>query len=140
MSLNIQGNGGGLFASNNPKIVNIGVYIALVGVIFQVVSLVVYACLGAEFFYRYLKDKPFEKKPGDTYYRAALTTRVRWLVGCEITMTVLIIIRSVYRALELAGGPDGTVATTQWLFGAHAHALSNACGQLMFLQSYGTLS
>ncbi|KZV72933.1 hypothetical protein PENSPDRAFT_750575 [Peniophora sp. CONT] len=116
ISLNIQGNGGGLSASKNPNLAKVGIYIALAGVIFQVISLFVYAGLGGEFFYRYFKNMPFEKKPEEAYYRAAFTTRVRWLSMCEGFMTVLIIIRSVYRAIELAGGPDGRVASTQWLF------------------------
>ena len=119
VSLNIQGNGGGLSASHNPTLAKVGNDIALAGVIFQVLSLFVYAFLGLEFFYRYIKNVPFEKKPEDAYYRAAFTTRVKWLTACEGTMTVLIIIRSIYRAAELAGGPDGKVASTQWLFGAH---------------------
>ncbi|VDC06556.1 unnamed protein product [Peniophora sp. CBMAI 1063] len=134
MSLNIQGNGGGLSASHNANLAKIGIDIALAGVIFQVVSLIVYAVLGLEFFYRYIKDIPFPDKPDDAYYRAAFTTRVKWLTACEGCMTVLIIIRSVYRAVELAGGPDGRVASTQWLFVVwDAIMIASAMWLLIFL-------
>ena len=70
-----------------------GSTISLVGIIFQLLALVVYAVLGTEFLIRYLKRNPFENHTKDQYYRGEFTRRVKLLVGCMIFMTTLIFIR-----------------------------------------------
>ncbi|VDC06543.1 unnamed protein product [Peniophora sp. CBMAI 1063] len=116
VSLFIQCSGGGLSAVQNQNTVKIGGDISLVGIVFQLFGLLVYILLGIEYFYRYFKDVPLKNKPAEMYYRADFTPRVRWLTLSVASMTLLIFIRSVYRAIELAGGYDGKVAATQWLF------------------------
>ncbi|VDB86414.1 unnamed protein product [Peniophora sp. CBMAI 1063] len=110
----VQMSGGGLSAQS--KTAKLGGTISLIGIIFQLLALVVYAALGTEFLVRYLKRNPFENHTKDQYYRGDLTRRVKMLVGCMIFMTVMILVRSIYRSAELAGGYDGPVASNEKLF------------------------
>lgn len=116
VSLWIQCSGGGLSAVQ--KLSKIGGDISLVGIVFQLFGLIVYIILGVEYFWRYFKNVPLKDKPAEMYYRADFTKRVKWMTISVAAMTLLILIRSVYRAIELAGGYNGKVAATQWLFGA----------------------
>ncbi|KZV72935.1 RTA1-domain-containing protein [Peniophora sp. CONT] len=116
VSLFVQMSGGGLSAVKNENTSKIGGWVSLVGIIFQLVGLVIYIALGAEYLWRYFKDVPLMNKPAEMYYRAAFTKRVRWFTVSIVSMTFFILVRSVYRAVELAGGYDGKVASTQWAF------------------------
>ncbi|KZV72934.1 RTA1 like protein [Peniophora sp. CONT] len=116
VSLWIQGGGGGLSAVKDANLSKIGGYISLVGIIFQLFGLLVFITFAVEYFWRYFKDVPLQNKPSEMYYRSEFTRRVRWLTTGVAAMTLLILVRSVYRAIELAGGYAGKVAATQWLF------------------------
>jgi len=48
---------------------------------------------------------------------------VRMLIGLSI-MAALLLIRSIYRMVELSGGWRGKVISIQWLFGSSAYPLS----------------
>ncbi|KZV67665.1 hypothetical protein PENSPDRAFT_635398 [Peniophora sp. CONT] len=114
LAMFIQMSGGGLSAID--KFAKLGGTISLVGIIFQLLALIVYAALGTEFLVRYLKRNPFENHTKDQYYRGELTKRVKMLVGCMVFMTFLIFVRSVYRSAELAGGFDGPITHNEKLF------------------------
>lgn len=117
VSLFIQSSGGGLSAINgHPDIQKLGSDLALTGIVFQLGSLIVFTILGTEFFIRYARKIPFQKKVADQYYRGSFTNRIKWMVVGMVAVTSLILIRSVYRSIELAGGYNGKVEATQWLF------------------------
>ena len=88
----------------------------LAGIIFQLVCIVIYTALAAEFLWHYVKDRPFRR--AFVYeHRSQTPRRLKiMLLGMGI-MTVLLFIRSIYRTAELADGWDGVIINTEWPFG-----------------------
>ncbi|EIM90022.1 RTA1-domain-containing protein [Stereum hirsutum FP-91666 SS1] len=125
IALVVQGTGGGIASSADDEAgTNAGGNIMLGGIVFQLVAIVVYACLAAEFFFRYFTDRPFRRAGsgnGSTDTIAAelkmpITQRMKLMILAMILMTTFLLIRSVYRTIELADGWNGTVITTQVYF------------------------
>ncbi|KAI0031825.1 RTA1 like protein-domain-containing protein [Vararia minispora EC-137] len=111
VALLIQCTGGGMSAT---KSMAKGGDIALTGVIFQFVAIICYITLAVEFFVRYAKYSPV--RPDRSSHRGTVTPRVKQqIIGMGI-MTVLIVVRSIYRTVELVDGWTGKIASTQWLF------------------------
>lgn len=105
------------------------------GIVFQLVCIVVYSTLAAEFLWRYTKDMPFRRAPV-SQHRSKTPRRLKiMLLGMSI-MTVLLFIRSIYRTAELADGWSGTIIRTEWPFGmllsvrCFEHVLSCVCRPL----------
>ena len=88
----------------------------LVGIVFQLICIVFYTALAAEFLWHYVKDLPFRR--AFVYERRSRTPRGLkvMLLGMSI-MTICLFIRSVYRTAELSDGWNGTIITTEWPFG-----------------------
>ena len=89
----------------------------LAGIVFQLVCIVFYTALAAEFLWHYTQDRPFRR--AFVYeHRAKTPRRLKiMLLGMSI-MTVCLFIRSVYRTAELSDGWNGTIITTEWPFSA----------------------
>ncbi|KAF7314403.1 hypothetical protein MKEN_00913100 [Mycena kentingensis (nom. inval.)] len=119
----LQSAGGGLSASKNPDSANLGNKIAMVGVILQAVSFFLFSVVFGIFGWRVRKHFPKAWKPSPQYGNAPFNPfstkpvqdwRILFYAVC-ITC-VGITIRSVFRAVEFAGGHDGPIQTTEAYF------------------------
>ncbi|KAI0036370.1 RTA1 like protein-domain-containing protein [Vararia minispora EC-137] len=107
----IQSTGGGIASDAYSFFRTLkGSNVILAGIVFQLVSLVSYALLAAEFLWRYAIDAPI--RHDESYQRRTHTTsRMRLLLLAYPCVT-----RAVYRTVELADGWYGPVIRTQWPF------------------------
>ncbi|KAI0255341.1 RTA1 like protein-domain-containing protein [Lactifluus subvellereus] len=119
VALVVQSIGGGI-ASGTQLV--LGGHIALGGIALQLVVLILYSALAAEFLVRFALDRPVrhirDSEGGITdnpRCGTVNTSTKRMLFGMSV-MTVLLLTRSIYRTIELSGGWDGKVISTQWLF------------------------
>ncbi|EPY53111.1 RTA1 like protein [Schizosaccharomyces cryophilus OY26] len=109
----VQCTGGGLTSVNSSR--NLGFYISLGGVIFQLFSTIVFVVLQAAFIYGVLKNRPIRKTSG--YFLGSPRTKTNdFTFLCLIISTVAILVRLVYRTIEFAGGRHSKVATTELWF------------------------
>jgi len=53
--------------------------------------------------------------PGEVL-RGTINKRLNRMLQAMITMTIFIFIRTIYRVIEFAGGWNGKVIATQWVF------------------------
>ena len=67
-------------------------------------------------------DKPVRRGPkkGVILLRGTADKPIIFMLIGLSTMLMLILVRSIYRMIELSGGWSGTVISTQWLFGSSA--------------------
>ncbi|KZV65691.1 RTA1-domain-containing protein [Peniophora sp. CONT] len=95
-----------------------GGHIMLGGIVFQMAAIIAYATLASEFLVRYLQDRPLSMYSRDRSSpdRAPLSMRMRLMLTGMAMMTVFILIRSIYRTIELINGFQGTIIQTQVLF------------------------
>ncbi|VDB99988.1 unnamed protein product [Peniophora sp. CBMAI 1063] len=116
IALVIQGAGGGIASSANDKAgSDLGANIMLAGIIFQLVCIIIYTALAAEFLWHYVKDRPFRR--AFVYeHRSQTPRRLKIMLLGMCIMTVLLFIRSIYRTVELADGWDGVIINTEWPF------------------------
>ncbi|KAI0078753.1 RTA1-domain-containing protein [Panus rudis PR-1116 ss-1] len=114
ISLFIQAAGGGLAATaSTDSGSNLGGNIMLVGIIFQLVSLIVFVALSGEFLVRYVRDMPF-RESGER--RRRWDSKMKLLIGGLCFITLFIFIRSIYRTIELSDGWNGRIISTQIYF------------------------
>ncbi|KAI1620323.1 putative RTA1 domain protein [Exophiala viscosa] len=115
LALLLQAAGGGIAASANTNSMdNIGKWIMVVGVSWQVVSLVLFAVLCVDFALRVRKASPVEMNPAFATYRMTKSFKLfLWSLGVS---TVTIFTRSVFRVAELSGGFHGKLAHQQITF------------------------
>ncbi|KAF7334945.1 RTA1-like protein [Mycena venus] len=97
-----------------------GGHIMLGGIIFQLIAILAYVSLAAEFLVRYTTERPMSKS---NEHRGTLTPRLRLLVGalalntlCLVVRNIDIDIRAIYRTVELINGFSGPIISTQWYF------------------------
>ncbi|KAJ7122359.1 RTA1 like protein-domain-containing protein [Mycena epipterygia] len=119
-SLFVQGIGGGMAASavtksKSPKLVR-GGHIMLVGIILQLVAIFLYASCAAEFLLRYFYDRPLAKYGPERPARGFLTPRIKVLLSGMSFNTLCLLVRAIYRVVELATGFRGFVSETQIFF------------------------
>ncbi|KAK9896050.1 hypothetical protein P389DRAFT_73817 [Cystobasidium minutum MCA 4210] len=139
----IQGGGGGLQTSNDPDMANLGHKIALVGVIIQAVAFGVFSLILIWFGIRVRQLYPEKWHVRRQHGRAPLTrifdkTPIhdwRILYTCMLLTCIAFITRSVFRAIEFAGGYDGYVQTTEAFFYT-LDALPIFLGLLVFIAFY----
>ncbi|EKM61073.1 uncharacterized protein PHACADRAFT_247431 [Phanerochaete carnosa HHB-10118-sp] len=127
IALVIQGLGGGIAAdAKTLSATNLGANIMLAGIVFQLVAMLVFSVLAAGYFYRFIKDRPVRGKGFDPGYRDSIATTVNgprsWdrrlklmTLGLCIS-TLFLIIRAIYRTIELGDGWNGKVLRTQVYF------------------------
>jgi len=116
ISLVVQAVGGGMASTAaTASGANLGGHIVLGGIVFQLVSLIIYVMCAGEFFLRFFWDKPIretlKEKSGDL-----VNTRMKIMIGALIFSTTCLFIRAVYRTIELADGWDGRIISTQIYF------------------------
>ncbi|KAI7907992.1 RTA1 like protein-domain-containing protein [Cokeromyces recurvatus] len=102
----LQGSGGGMQATGNAGMANIGKAIALVGLAIQ---LFFFFCFGYITIYIRRNPRYQYQVENQSNPKARLTT-------CLIITLLLLYIRNIYRVAEFAGGYDGVIATTEWVF------------------------
>ncbi|KAF8496744.1 RTA1-like protein [Russula emetica] len=122
ISLLVQAMGAGIASgstsSGSQTQAHLGSDIALGGTIFQLISIIVYCGLAAEFLVRYTHDRPVRRSapmPGEVL-RGTTDKRLNRMLQAMITMTIFILIRTIYRVVEFASGWNGKVIATQWVF------------------------
>ncbi|KIY46129.1 RTA1 like protein [Fistulina hepatica ATCC 64428] len=127
VSLVIQAVGGGTAAVavskyNSPEK---GGNIMLGGIVFQMFSMALFVVCGAEFLWRYFKDRPVRSlaqnslMPDDTTAIAeprTLTPKIKTMLGSVVFSTLCLFIRSIYRTIELSNGFAGRIIHTQLYF------------------------
>ena len=104
--------------------------IMLGGISFQLAVIVFFTLFAFEFLWRYFNDRPHAKRisPAEsastlTPPRGALTTPLKLTIVCLGITTVLLVIRAVYRLIELSDGWNGTIITTEIWFSEFATSL-----------------
>jgi hypothetical protein len=102
ISLSLQGAGGGVAASaTTMSSMTLGNRLMLVGLIFQIVVLVVFAICCADFAFRVHK---FPSRKNPAFQKLRSSTRFRGFLGAVVVCFTTISIRCIYRAIELGGG------------------------------------
>ena len=138
VALTIQAIGGGIASGTQTEL---GGHIALGGIAIQLrsvfyscpwralltilsVVLILYTTLAAEFVIRFTLDRPMRRvrENGTLPPRGTMDeSLMRMLIGMSL-MAILLLIRSIYRMVELSGGWRGKVISIQWLFGSSAYS------------------
>ncbi|KAJ7108025.1 RTA1 like protein [Mycena crocata] len=118
-ALVVQGGGGGLAASADDEAgAAMGANIMLGGIIFQFVAILVYCACAIDFLRRYKADRPVRKQTDDelAHTRMLMDPRVKKLIYALAFSTFVLLIRSVYRIIELATGWHGKIIETEIYF------------------------
>ncbi|KAI1348306.1 parasitic phase-specific protein PSP-1 [Xylaria sp. FL0043] len=105
LALTLQAVGGAISSISNGAN-SIGVDLALAGLIFQVVTMLVFVGLLADYLIRYFQDKPFD----------FVNIRLRIFLGALSLAILLILARCAYRVAELSEGYSGTLFHNEPLF------------------------
>jgi len=118
ISLVVQAMGGGIASGSQipQSQAKLGANIALGGIVFQLVSIIVYCSLAAEFLARYTRDRPVRRLAFDGVFRGKTDARLNRMLQAMLIMTTFILIRTIYRVVEFVGGWNGKVLSTQWPF------------------------
>ncbi|KAI0263772.1 RTA1-like protein [Gloeopeniophorella convolvens] len=106
---------GGAIAAGSDTHAKLGSDIALMGIVFQLGSIAVYVTLATEFLRRYSKRRPIHRD-AEFSVRGFADKPIKRMIKAISLMTVLVIIRSIYRALELSEGGTGTLSKSQIYF------------------------
>ena len=115
VSLVLQGVGGGLAATaDNHSGIETGRAIMVAGVVFQVVSLLIFMGLWLEFIFRLRRTT--ESANDVRLVKLRDTKKFTWFQYALGAAVVLIFIRSVYRVAELQQGFDGPIANDEVSF------------------------
>ncbi|KAJ7754216.1 RTA1 like protein-domain-containing protein [Mycena maculata] len=126
ISLSVQGFGGTVasLAVGKSKSPDHGAHIMLAGIIFQMVTISIYIMLASEFFLRYFTDKAVGGKQAAYHTlnthnkrgRGQIDRRLRIMIGALAFNTTCLLIRAIYRTLELLNGFEGRIISTQRYF------------------------
>ncbi|KAH8091067.1 RTA1-like protein [Cristinia sonorae] len=109
----IQAAGGGVSINNDPRIALKGSRIFLAGLVLQLLSFIIFSILYVRFLWRVRKYEPaiWTRDSGISWFKDW-----RSLAGALIISCIGILIRSVYRTVELSQGYHGTLATSETFF------------------------
>uniref|UniRef100_A0A8H7XW50 RTA1-domain-containing protein n=1 Tax=Psilocybe cubensis TaxID=181762 RepID=A0A8H7XW50_PSICU len=125
LALVVQGGGGGIAASatDNPSQIDLGSRIMLVGIVVQLVVIIGFSVLAAEFLIRFYKNMPFQgrsdesmRKLLNTEVKSRMTPNIKLILYGVLLSTVFFLVRSIYRVIELSEGWEGPVMRTQMYF------------------------
>ncbi|KAF7332793.1 putative RTA1-like protein [Mycena kentingensis (nom. inval.)] len=122
ISLIIQGIGGGIaaVAVNQLRDPERGGNIMLGGIVFQLATISAYALCAGEFLLRFLRNQPLRPSAPSSHTLAStpktLTRRLQVLLAAMVFTTTCLLIRAVYRVVELSDGWSGRVIHTQVYF------------------------
>jgi len=128
ISLVVQAVGGGkaAVASGNDMDPTPGGHIMLGGIVFQLLTITIYAICAIEFFIRYSRNWPIPRSSTPnppTEGKEYRLSQARLMSG-KITLmsvallfsTMCLFIRAIYRTIELSNGWNGRIISTQVLF------------------------
>lgn len=94
--------------------------VMLAGIVIQLVAVILYTILGIEFTVRYTLDRPARSTvEGEQYKHTGWETVSRgvvWMLVGLANATLFMIIRSIYRTIELTDGWNGKIITTEKWF------------------------
>ncbi|EJD50204.1 RTA1-domain-containing protein [Auricularia subglabra TFB-10046 SS5] len=93
---------------------NRGALVMLIGILIQFVAIIVYVSLAAEFLVRYAFDKPLREAKFPRPER--LDERLRLMIAGLCISTIFLVIRTIYRTIELQEGWGGRIIGDQTLF------------------------
>jgi len=115
VALVVQSIGGGIASGTQPVL---GGHIMLGGIVLQLGVLLLYAALAAEFLIRFNLDRPRRhiRESGISHPRGTVNKPMKFMLFALGIMVILLVIRSIYRTVELSNGWTGNVISTQWLF------------------------
>lgn len=101
-SLTLQAAGGGLAsgANGNPSQLNLGNHFAISGIIFQVVTLVVFGALAGVYFVR----RHLHQDASKVTEPQLQTLKFRFFCGAIVVAFMAILTRCIYRIAEMSGG------------------------------------
>ncbi|RDB15560.1 Uncharacterized protein C17G6.02c [Hypsizygus marmoreus] len=120
ISLIIQGTGGGLAASADIDPTP-GGNVMLGGIVFQLVTIIVYSTFAIEFFVRYACDRPVvSNRDGSSEAmkssKPPMTPKLKTMSLALAFSTICLFIRAIYRTVELSDGWTGRIITTEVYF------------------------
>ncbi|KAL1743514.1 RTA1 like protein-domain-containing protein [Schizophyllum fasciatum] len=116
ISLIVQGVGGGTAASaDNDKDADKGGNIMLGGIAFQIIVILFFTIVSAEFLWRYASNRPLGSRQ-PSLPTAKASPRLQLALVSVAGSTALLFIRAVYRTIELADGWGGKIITTEVWF------------------------
>ncbi|KAI0635442.1 RTA1-domain-containing protein [Trametes polyzona] len=95
---------------------NPGGHVMLGGIAFQLAAVSIYLMLATEFLLRYRLDKPFHRKGGVLPKSYAFDNGVKLMIVGLALDGIFILIRSIYRTIELTDGWSGRIIETQVYF------------------------
>lgn len=102
VSLSLQGAGGGIAsAATEDSTMNLGNHLMLAGLIFQIVSLFIFALACGDFA---LRTRKFSSWRNPIYSNLRTSTKFRGFLWASILSFITIFTRCVYRVIELGGG------------------------------------
>ncbi|KAI0078296.1 RTA1-like protein [Panus rudis PR-1116 ss-1] len=122
VALAVQAVGGAQasIAVNDGNDPNEGGHVMLGGIIFQLVAIVMYMLLATEFILRFIHDRPLRYSPqnniGISHGWSAIGWRLQFAVASLAFSGICLLIRSIYRTIELVDGWDGPIISTQVYF------------------------
>jgi len=115
VALIVQGAGGGIAATaNTDSGSTLGGNIMLGGIIFQLIALIAFIAVSAEYYIRYITDRPLRMP--EQHGRVQWGQKMKIFTASLIFILVMIFIRSIYRTAELSDGWNGRIITTQVYF------------------------
>lgn len=94
------------YEQNPPKNTDNGTHIMVAGILFQLASILVFVTLFIVVIFRALRSK------GEVLTQK----RIQWIIAAMILSVVLIVIRSIYRTIELLQGWSGYLINTERYF------------------------
>ncbi|KAJ6559245.1 RTA1 like protein-domain-containing protein [Mycena vulgaris] len=116
----LQSSGGGLTATRNVNLTNLGNKIVMIGLVLQAVSFLLYTCVLVVFGRRVWKQFPAawrsqNPRPFTVLSRQPIDDwRILFYVMCVTCVGILV--RSAFRIVEFAGGYSGTIAVHEGYF------------------------
>ncbi|OWT39239.1 hypothetical protein J008_03205 [Cryptococcus neoformans] len=139
ISLILQAVGGGWAASSDFPVPKAPTNIMVAGIIFQLVSMIIFSLLACDFMYRAWRKKPYQRKVRqvvdepigetgsgategtegsegekfDEVERSAVVRGWWWVMAGTAICSLMIIIRGVYRSVELVQGWNGYVISRE---------------------------
>ncbi|KAJ7219802.1 RTA1 like protein-domain-containing protein [Mycena haematopus] len=116
IALVVQGVGGGMASSASDLTgANQGANVMLGGIGFQFAVIIIFTILACDFSLRYMRKKPIPSRTTGTP-RGPFTMRLKFMLAALAFSTTVLVVRSVYRLIELSGGWDGHVIRTEVYF------------------------
>ncbi|KAK7064938.1 RTA1 like protein-domain-containing protein [Favolaschia claudopus] len=117
IALVVQGVGGGLAsAAKTLDGANQGADIMLYGIAFQFAVIIIFTILAMDFLQRYIRDKPVRRVTDSDSVRGDLTLRLKIMLGALAFSTTVLVVRSIYRLIELSDGWTGRIIRTEVYF------------------------